>query len=173
MAKQINTSNFEETDELFEKIIHYPIKNINQKYLSFDNETMELFVTLSSIDNNNKDFTDVEKACKKEIGLYNLIQMRLQAFDFILTPPTILFLCFISETPGKAIIYLHYIQIVLKKLSKYGISDISEITMSTIGMRIFPNGFPNDEFLHNIFDTQKYENGNLVDIATPYQSNKR
>lgn len=166
MANNFTKTDYEASDKLLLEIIYDGFKKSNNRVVNFDTDTKELFLTLSLLDQ-SKTYSEEKIKWKNEIGLYNIIEMRLSAFDYTITPPTILFLCFVSEAPGAAILYLHYLQIVSKKL------ELSEINMEILGMRIFPNGFLDNKLLEIIWDNQKFYEGNLVDIATPYQSNKR
>ena len=94
--------------------------------------------------------------------LYKLIEKRIRyCFTFsILDERLLLFLTAVAQTPGKAIMYLTYMQYWAKRHKQF------VITFDDFCMKIFPHGFPNDEDLHDVWVKQKIKNGNLLDFQS-------
>lgn len=69
--------------------------------------------------------------------LYKMIEKRFLIYSFTITDPRlILFLCAISKTPGKAVMYLTYLDYWCKN------KNIKILTFSDFSERAFPHGFP-------------------------------
>lgn len=83
--------------------------------------------------------------------LYSLIEKRVEnCFTFkIKETKLILFLALVSESPGKAILYLWYLQYWCYN------KNIRELDLNIFCQRIFPNGFFRDKDLKEIWDGQK------------------
>lgn len=84
--------------------------------------------------------------------LYKVIEKRVKhvySYD-IKDERLILFLCEISQTPGKAVLYLT----MLQYFSKF--KGINEFTLNNF-IELFPHGFPDDESLKNVWDAQKFQ----------------
>jgi len=104
---------------------------------------------------------------KKKPFLIKMIEQRIKgSFSFKITDNRLIaFIAVISETPGKAVMYLTYLQYWCRK------NNIKVIDLDKF-CEIFPMGFPDDETLHSIWDGQKVEckNGYSSDNLLDYQS---
>ena len=144
-------------EELFCK----PFEKLKQH--NMDNETSGLMIQL--LMGNPQEIPEKEKPF-----LLKLIEKRIEVvFDYVITDiKLLLFLCVLTETPGKAVMYLTYLQYWAKKNSKF------EIDMDTFCQTIFPWGFPSDEDLDKLWDSQKVKtkgmSDNLVDYPLAMQS---
>lgn len=101
--------------------------------------------------------------------LYQLIEKRIKhCFSYeINDPKLILFLCILTETPGNAIMYLTYLQYWCKK------NDVKELTFHNFCSEIFPVGFPSEDDLQKLWDSQKVNVGgsdNLLDHQLALES---
>ena len=104
--------------------------------------------------------------------LYKLIEKRLEhCFTYKITDARLLLMMvLICQTPGIAVMYMAYLQYWCKK-------NFSEsIDLDVFCEKIFPWGFPGDDDLHKLWDSQKVEqNGpgssdNLLDYSMAYQT---
>ena len=66
------------------------------------------------------------------------------------------FLTCLVNTPGAAVMYLYYLKSKIK-------SEVN-VSMLEISM-VFPMGFPSDLESHELWDLQKVEGNNLLDIV--------
>lgn len=104
--------------------------------------------------------------------IMKLIEKRIEVcFDYeILDPKLLLFLSIVSETPGKAVMYLTYLQYWANK------NNIKKIDINIFCEKIFPNGFPSDKDLKGLWDSQKIHpkdhmgSDNLIDYKVPLES---
>lgn len=98
---------------------------------------------------------------KEKPFLYALIEKRVKfAFQYKIDDArVILLISLVAKSPGTAVLYLWYLQYLAKR------DKIEVISMDYFIETGFPFGFPTDESLHQIWDNQKFINGNLVDHA--------
>lgn len=101
--------------------------------------------------------------------LYDVIKSRVEnQFEYSLSPASIVFLAFISQTPGKAIMYLWYIQ-YKTYLPQYKSLRNTPISMEDMCKYIIPNGVLSAEKDHEIWQKQKvsYDSrgANMVDLT--------
>lgn len=61
----------------------------------------------------------------------------------------LLFLCAVTQTPGKAVMYLTYLEYWTKE------NGVDEINLDLFCEKIFPWGFPSDKDLNDLWDAQK------------------
>lgn len=104
---------------------------------------------------------------KKLPFMVQLIKKRIEhCFTFKMDFDSILFLSFLSETPGIAVIYLWYLQYWCKT------NEIREITFDVFVTKIFPWGFFKKESLHSIWEEQKVDDSpdNMFDHANAGKS---
>lgn len=171
----IDRSNYEETDKLLMDLIYNPIK---ASTLEFTKDQQEMLIIVHGMPEFNETLNShIFKDCTNEIPLFMIILKRLILYDFTMTNKAILLLAFIAESPGNAMLLLHYLQIVCKN------QELKIINSFDLGMKIFPAGFPTDQTMKTIwYDNCKVEykrldntisSGNLVDIVSPYKSDKR
>lgn len=100
----------------------------------------------------------------KKPFLYQVIEKRVQvAFTYTVSPDLIVFLMMLAQSPGTAIMYLWYLQYQSKKRGKknFNLQDICDM---------FPIGFPSSEDMQKIWDAQKIESANMVDIGAAGES---
>ena len=112
--------------------------------------------------------SDVAK--KDKFFLYELIEKRVQfCFTFkIEDARVIILLCQVAKNAGTAVMYLTYIQYLLKKRNER-VLNLDNLC------RFFPSGFINEDVLHEIWDKQKIKtkNGgsdNLLDYQSAMKS---
>lgn len=99
--------------------------------------------------------------------LYQLIEKRLEVvLKFKINDSRlILFLMQVTETPGKAVMMLWYLQWWCHT------KNMTELDLDTFCRDIFPMGFPSDEDLSKVWNEQKIIGaGNLVDYTSAGQS---
>jgi hypothetical protein len=109
---------------------------------------------------------------KEQPFVYKVIEARAKSFQYKLTDPRlILFLAMIAESPGKAVMYLWYIQYIFHK------KGLSNIDLECFGTEILPMGYPTNERLSEIWDGQKvnrprdyYGSDNLLDYMSAGES---
>lgn len=83
-----------------------------------------------------------------------LIKSRSNVYQFKLAPTVVALLGLLTQVPGKAVMYLTYLQYIVSKQYKDLINK--ELTMIDI-IKIFPVGFFSDEVLDKAWDAQKID----------------
>ena len=81
--------------------------------------------------------------------LYKLMEKRISVIhDFELDERTLVFLCCICKSAGVCVMYVWYLQYESKKrnMKQISLEDFCEI---------FPMGFPSEDDLHRLWDSQK------------------
>jgi len=74
---------------------------------------------------------------KEKPFLFKVIEKRLSIYSFTIADVRLIFfLAVISQTPGKAVMYLTYLDYWCKK------EGIKVLTFDYFGQKTFPNGFP-------------------------------
>lgn len=148
-----------------EKIVCQPLEKLKRYRMSDD--IAEMLVKMMLYKEAFKNIPDD----KEKPFIYKLIAKRIECcFTYkIEDPRLILFLAMISETPGKAVMYLAYLQYWCNK------SGVQLLDLDTFCERIFPFVFPSDDDLHKLWDSQKVNrdsggSDNLLDYGTAYQS---
>lgn len=112
---------------------------------SMSRELSEIMIALMFGGKSNE-FKDSDKP-----WLYQLIEKRLKmCFNYTLDEKTILFLCVLTGSPGKAVMYLWYLQYWCYENFK-----TKHITFDMFCKDIFPMGFFSDEDLNKLWDKQK------------------
>jgi len=140
--------------EKFEKLSKYPM----------DNRTSEIYIKLLLL----KD-TDIEIPKEEKSLLFQIIENRLSfVHNYKLDNRTIFFLSFICQSAGICFMYIWYLQYECKK------RNVNEISFETFS-QIFCNGFPSDEGLFKIWDSQKVKSevensDNLLDYINAGKS---
>lgn len=144
--------------EKFEKLKSHPLDEETAKFLmilGFSSKTL-----LSDIAN-----VEVPFLCQ-------LISKRiLVSFDYTIEDDrAIVILSQVAQTPGKAVMYLWYLQYYCKK------NNIKSIDLTILCTRIFPNGFPSNEDLSELWKSQKInksrkeDSDNLLDYQSAGES---
>ena len=87
-------------------------------------------------------------------------------FTFEMTNPMQVLVGILGKSAGTCIMYLTYLQYKAKKLG------VKEITATIFAKDIFPSGFPSEEDLHKLWDSQKVktEKSGGSDNLLDYQS---
>jgi hypothetical protein len=140
--------------EQFEKLSQYPM----------DNETSEIYIKLLLL----KD-SDIEIPQKDKPFLYQIIENRISfVHNYKLDNRTILFLSILCKSAGICVMYIWYLQFECKK------RNINEMSFETFS-QVFGNGFPSDEGLSKIWDSQKVKHevgnsDNLLDYVNAGKS---
>jgi hypothetical protein len=137
-------------------------KKLKQQPLSVDG--MSLLISLCL----NKDSAVVIPEKEKPF-LIKLIESRIKnCFTFTYKDIRfILFIAYLTESPGKAVMFLWYIQYWAFKNNK------REITLELLCSEIIPNGFYSDEDLNKLWGSQKvitpndggFDSDNLLDYS--------
>ena len=118
----------------FDKLTKYPM----------DNLTAEIFVKLLLCKDSSYCLSNEEKPF-----LYQILEKRIsQVHSFRTDDRVLLFLCFICKSAGVGIMYCWYIQFMSKQF------DLKQITFEDFA-NIFKDGFPSDESLQQLWDSQK------------------
>lgn len=98
--------------------------------------------------------------------LFKIIEKRLEViFEYTMSDELKMFITILCETPGKIVMYLWYLQYVSKK------NRIQHFTCENFAS-IFPNGFPCEKDLKQLWDEQKinaeeiYYTDNLLDCTS-------
>jgi len=126
-------------------------------------ETSEILINL--LMGNLQEIPEEEKPF-----IMKLIEKRIEViFDYTITDQKLLlFLSALSETPGKAVMYMTYLQYFSKK---HGIKDID---LDIFCQKAFPWGFPPEKALHELWIKQKVDvksgSNNLLDYGTALES---
>lgn len=114
-----------------------------------------------------KDENNYPSEIKKEF-LYQVISKRLEScFTFLISDwRLILFLMFLSETPGTAVMYLTFLQYWCKQ------HKVKEIDLNIFSEKIFPMGFPSGDDLHKLWSECKVnaQPDNLLDYQSAMKS---
>lgn len=108
---------------------------------------------------------------KEKPGMMQLIEKRIKGCLTIevIDVRLIVFLAYLCETPGKAVMYLAYLQYRCK------LKGIKHPTLEQFG-EMMPWGFPSNEDLKKVWDAQKVTRSgaqgsdNLLDYQTAYKS---
>lgn len=136
-----------------ERTVCEAIGNLPTQPMDQDMSSLMIQLMISGV----RKMTDDEKPF-----LYQLIEKRVKAcFSYTIEDKLILFLCFIAKSPGAAVMYLWYLQMVSRD------RGIKHMTLSEL-CNIFPIGFPSDKALHSVWNSQKVSwrgSDNMVDHA--------
>jgi hypothetical protein len=134
-----------EVGNLIEEFFCVPFEKLQKHNMS--EETSKIFITmyLSEIEGFTPKINEEDKP-----PLYKIIEKRVEhCFQYKLTPQLILFLCQLTQSPGKAIMYLWYFQYYSFK------NNIDLISLELISTKIFMIGFPSDKDLSNLWKNCK------------------
>jgi hypothetical protein len=137
------------------------------KLYPMDEEMSRLMITLMFESKKGADSLQIPE--KEKPFILKLVEGALKTrFTFTINDNGLVFFIAIqSKNAGTAIMYLAYLQYRCKKLNKRNLDW--ELFTS-----IFPNGFPNETDLHNIWDAQKVKRHNTdsfgSDNLLDYQS---
>lgn len=120
-------------------------------------------------DDESRAFVQCVMAEKKEIPApsdllesfgYQVIRKRLDIGEIPVSDWAIAFLTLLCDTPGKLVMYAYACVEVYRNIRrKVTLEDTAEV---------FPMGFPKDEALNECWDSQKVEDGNLLDKREPW-----
>ncbi|MBK7362746.1 MAG: hypothetical protein IPJ01_10660 [Micavibrio sp.] len=141
-------------------------EKINDRYSmmlrTMDDFETEMFLMLL----NSKPVTLDKIAIKDKQFLYDIIEKRIKyVYTFkVVDSRVILFLCSVTKTIGIAVMYLTYLQYICKK------ENIRELSFDKLTMDIFPDGFPRDEALKEVWLKQKVKRDSGSDNLVDYQS---
>lgn len=129
--------------------------------LPMSKELMEIIISIMLSQNVNIPQSD------KPL-LYQAIEKRAQhCFTFkINDQKLLLFLCFLTQTPGMAVMYLTYLQYWCRK------HNVKEMDFDTFCERVFPMGFPAKAEVSKLWDSVKVRrsNGMSSDNLLDYQT---
>lgn len=134
-----------EIGNLIEEFFCVPFEKLQKQPMT--EETSKIFITMymSEIEGFNPKIKEEDKP-----PLYQIIEKRVEhCFQYKLTPQLILFLCQLTQSPGKAIMYLWYFQYYSFK------NNIDLISLELIATKMFMMGFPSDSDLSNLWSNCK------------------
>ena len=145
----LDTSKIEDPNAI-EEVVCKAMDKLTQN--GMNTELCKLLITLSC--GEIKDIPDSELPF-----ISQLIKKRIEnGHDYTIDMKLLLFLSEISQTPGKAVMYIWYLQYKSKELG------IKAWDMDNFIFKIFTNGFFSDEDLNEVWEAQKVSGGsNLVD----------
>ena len=102
--------------------------------------------------------------------LYKLIKKRIDVlYNYTINDWRLIsFLMVLTQRPGRAVMYLTYLQYWCKN------NEVKELTIDIFCEKIFPMGFPKEEDLNKLWDKQKVQGtpDNLLDYPCALQSIK-
>lgn len=100
--------------------------------------------------------------------LSQIIAKRFVALGYTMDDKTNIFISFIGETPGMAVMYCHYLAYWCK------LNKIEHLDFNDFCSNAFPMGFPSTEDLETLWDSQKLEapsgSSNLLDYFSASKS---
>lgn len=130
-------------EDSIEELVCNPMREM--KKTTMDDELFSLLLGLST--------AKVDKRIPQDEKpfIFQLIEKRILAcFTFSISDDrAILVLCMVAVSPGKAVMYLWYIQWWCFT------NNVQEVDFTTLCSRIFPNGFFCEEDLKTVWDNQK------------------
>lgn len=108
-------------------------------------EVAKILITLSlaSIPEDDKEANE-QFLCK-------IIEKRFKALGYSMDIKARIFLAYMANSPGMAVMYCHYLAYYCKK------NNVSSLTFIDLCMDVFPFGFPSEEDLHKLWDEQKVD----------------
>jgi hypothetical protein len=150
-------------ENLIEEIFCKKFEKLKRHPMSEDLTKIMFSMYMADINNPVKEITDE--------FMYQLIDKRVKYGLTIKLDDwrLITFLMMVSGTPGKAVMYVTYLQYWAKK------NNLKEITFDLFCEKIFPLGFPNDNDLTLLWDEQKggkynIKKDNLIDCQEALKS---
>lgn len=147
-----------------EKLVCEPMSKLTMQPMN--NELSEVLLKLMFLKSDDIKIADIQKDYPLYL-LYQIIQKRIEhlfTYD-IADRRLILFLCFLSETPGKVVLYLWYLQWWCHKNGE------TIISLDLFASRIFPMGFPSDEDLQTLWYSAKVMRPEKQDGLIPSSDN--
>lgn len=81
--------------------------------------------------------------------LCQVIEKRFKALGYTMNIKCKLFLAYLTNSPGMAVMYCHYLAYWCKQ------NNIQHLTLDELCMNIFPMGFPSENDLSVLWDEQK------------------
>lgn len=154
----------EQKKELNEKFKVWFNKFKNAKKEEMSKELSTLFMTLVVMENQNRTIDDKEIIPVLKFS-YEVTKKRAEFINLQINQPAIFLISFLSHgIPGKIIMYLYFLKGYQMKYG-HNIITISQLT------NIFPMGFITDDELDNLWDEQKWNGINMLDIIDPQIEN--
>ena len=125
---------------------HFSEKFESLKRHPLDKETMSLLVSLIMTPGEDEKM----KSVISDVFILKIIQKRIEVcMSYTMDDRSMIFLGYVAESPGMAIMYLYYLARWAKN------NDCKRITLEIMCERIFPWGCPSKEDLHKVWDEQK------------------
>lgn len=150
-----------------EEIVAIPMSKLRPEQMS--KEMTKLYLSLLMCDPEYR-VPEIENEF-----LYQMISARLKCYQFDLDFRSKVVLMYATKSPGMVVMYLTYIQYLVK--TKYPQFKDGIITIDDLSMRIFPFGFFNEHQLQSIWNKQKVariegicSSDNLLDYYDKYKS---
>lgn len=108
------------------------------------------FMVVTMAEMHNGDVPSLEKSF-----IYQILDKRAEFIGLKLNKYAKVLLALLADRPGTIVMYLYY-------LKRYQMTIDSAITIGQIA-NIFPFGFPTEQALNKLWDSQKVQGGNLLD----------
>lgn len=104
------------------------------------------FISMTFMERDRQAWAGLQADLTKDF-LFQVIQQRADMYKLKYTLPMLVFVRFICDSPGKAVMWVH----ALKRMEQ---DNHGEVSMNTLSYA-FPMGFPTDAALHKLWDAQK------------------
>jgi len=127
-------------------------------------EQTDIMISLTLIPPKNID--GVYEEVKKKSWVLSAIESRIKnTFTIIIEKKVQLFiLMFLNGNVGKCMVYILYLQYWAKSHNKRNIS------WEDFTMKAFPTGFPDEKMFEELWDKQKVEGSNMIDLFKAHKS---
>lgn len=110
-------------------------------------EQSKVFISMNFLERDEQGAKGVAADLNKDF-LWNVIQKRADLYKLKYTIPMLVFVRFLCNSPGTAVMWVH----ALKRLEQK--TPTGTVTLETLA-HAFPVGFPKDADLHAMWDAQK------------------
>lgn len=109
-------------------------------------EQSKAFISMNFMERDKQAWAGLQADLTKDF-LFQVIQKRADLYKLKYTLPMLVFVRFLCDSPGKAVMWVH----ALKRMEQ---NVGGEVSMTTLAYA-FPLGFPTDAALNKLWDAQK------------------
>lgn len=158
----METKNITKNPKAVEEIFCIPFSKLPQQQMDIETGQMYFDLSMGSL---AKRYVQMDEA-KKPFQLKILESSLEHRFTFTIADPNLrLFILYIAQSAGGVIMYLAYLQYECKK------NNVKNLDWQMFS-RIFAMGFPSEEDLHKLWDSQKvpFDERGSSDNLLDYQS---
>ena len=145
-----------------EKTLLEPFGKLNTRQMT--NSETELFVLIGVSNKENIDnmYVDLKKKSWSLEAMERRISM---SFTVSIEKKVLIFVnLFVLGNVGQSMVYILYLQYWAKRNNK------RSVTWEDFGIRIFPEGFPEEKGFRELWEAQKVEGGNMIDMLEAHKS---